>query len=67
MKRKMNKSDKIINFLKAHELISINALEKKCGLSQGTMAHALNGSRGLPEKYHESLIKELKRYGCKAC
>lgn len=62
----MNKSDKIINFLKAHELISINALEKKCGLPQSTIYKAQNG-RTLPEKYHESLIKELKRYGLKAC
>lgn len=61
----MNKSDKIINFLKAHELISIHALEKKCGLPQSTIYKAQNG-RTLPEKYHESLIKELKRYGLKA-
>ena len=57
---------KIIDFLKSHELISVHALEKKCGLPQSTIYKAKNG-RTLPEKYHESLIKELKRYGFKAC
>jgi hypothetical protein len=34
----------------------------QCGLPQSTIYKAQNG-RALPEKYHESLIKELKRYG----
>ncbi len=60
----MNRSMKIIDFLKSHELISVHALEKKCGIPQSTIGQAFKG-RGIPEKYHESLIKELKSYGFK--
>ena len=58
-------NEKILKFLKTHELISVHALEKKCGMPQSTIGQAQNG-RKVPEKYHESLIKELKRYGFKA-
>lgn len=60
--KQMN-SQTIIDFLKSHELISIHGLEKKLGLSNGTISKAVDGRRGLPEKYHEKIISELKKYG----
>jgi len=61
------KIDKAIEWLKTHELISINRLEKKIGIPQRVLSKVITGldGRALPDKYHGGLIKELKKYGFK--
>lgn len=54
---------KIIEFLRMHKLISIYGLEKKLSFPEGTIAKAVKGTRGLPNKYHDAIIFELKKYG----
>lgn len=49
--------------MKSHELISVYGLECKCDIPEGTVAKAVKGLRGIPEKYHEAVIKELRHYG----
>lgn len=53
----------IITFLKSHPLISLNQLEKICGVTQRTLGKAIKGERSIPIKNVDSLIKELKKYG----
>ena len=57
----MNK--KIIDFLKEHPLIAIAVLEKKCNVSASTIANAMAGRRGLPQKHIDKIVTELKKYG----
>ena len=52
-------------WLKEHDLITINRLEKKVGIPQRSLSKAMAGIRDLPEKYHADLIAELKKYGYK--
>jgi hypothetical protein len=61
----MTENEKIINWLKSRDLISINALEKKCGLAQGTISKVLNRkeNRNLNEKHIPILRETLKLYG----
>lgn len=61
------KIDKAIKWLQTHELISINRLEKKIGIPQRVLSKVVKelDGRELPEKYHNDLIKELKKYGFK--
>jgi hypothetical protein len=53
----------VLEWLKEHDLISINALEIKAGIPQRNLHKVLNGQRPLPVKYHKVLIKILKGYG----
>lgn len=61
------KIEKAIEWLQTHDLISINRLEKKVGIPQRVLSKVIKqlDGRDLPEKYHDDLIKELKRYGFK--
>ncbi len=54
-----------IEWLKAHDLISHRALEKRCGFPQGALYKALKGVRDLPPHYVPLLCFELKTYGFK--
>jgi hypothetical protein len=61
------KIDRAIVWLQEHDLISINRLEKKIGIPQRVLSKVITGldGRALPDKYHEALIAELKKYGFK--
>lgn len=61
------KIDRAITWLQEHELISINRLEKKVGIPQRVLSKVVTGldGRGLPDKYHDALFAELKKYGFK--
>jgi hypothetical protein len=61
------KIDRAITWLQEHDLISINRLEKKIGIPQRVLSKVVTGldGRALPDKYHEALIAELKKYGFK--
>lgn len=61
------KIDRAITWLQEHDLISINRLEKKIGIPQRVLSKVVTGldGRTLPEKYHATLIAELKKYGFK--
>lgn len=64
MKGNINKA---IAWLRTHDLISINRLEKKVGIPQRVLSKVITGldGRTLPEKYHEALLTEIKKYGFK--
>jgi hypothetical protein len=55
----------IIEWLRDHDLLSINRIERRVGIPQRVLAKALKGDRPLPEKYIRPLIKQLKKYGYK--
>lgn len=59
--------EKAIKWLRDHDLIAINRLEKKIGIPQRVLSKAITGidGRSLPEKYHTLLFNELKKYGFK--
>lgn len=57
--------DDAIDWVKTHDLISINRLEERVGIPQRVLAKAIAGSRALPEKYIGPLTVELKKYGFK--
>jgi len=63
--RKQVTIDNAIVWLRAHDLIAINRLEKKCGIPQRVLSKVVTelDGRSLPEKYHSALINELKKYG----
>lgn len=65
MDRHSQLSKQVCDFLKTHELISVNSLEKKLNLPQSTIGQALNGSREIPSKHLYNLIFELVQYGLK--
>lgn len=58
-------TNKIVNFLRTRPLISVNALEKQCDLSQGTISKAVAGLRSIPEHHFEIIEFALKKYGLK--
>lgn len=57
--------DKILDWIKEHDLLSINRLEERAGIPQRSLHKALNGVRPLPNKYVKPLEKILKKYGYK--
>ena len=65
--KNQTKIEKAITWLQEHELISINRLERKIGIPQRVLSKVVTGldGRGLPDKYHEALIAEIKKYGFK--
>lgn len=58
-------SDLICDFLKSHELISVNALEEKLQIPASTIGQALNGNRLIPSKHIYCILCELAKYGIK--
>jgi hypothetical protein len=65
MDRHSQLSKQVCDFLKTHELISTNGLEKKLNLPQSTIGQSLNGSRDIPRKHLFEIIRELIQYGLK--
>lgn len=59
----MAKTIDIIDWLRDHPLLSLNAIEKQLDLPQGTLSKALKGSRDLPVKHQSPLAELLKSYG----
>jgi hypothetical protein len=57
--------DKLLDWIREHDLLSINRLELRAGVPQRVLQKALQGDRPLPDKYAKPLIKELKKYGYK--
>jgi chromosome partitioning protein len=57
--------EKLLDWLKDHDLLSINRLEERVGIPQRSLHKAIKGIRPLPEKYEQPLTKELKKYGYK--
>lgn len=57
--------DKLLNWLRDHDLFSINRLEERAGIPQRVLSKALKGDRPLPDKYVKPLKKILKEYGYK--
>lgn len=55
--------EKIISWLKKHDLIKHALLEKKCNMPQGCIYKALKGKIGLPNHHVVSLTEALKPYG----
>ena len=56
-------SDMICDFLRSHNLISVNALEEKLNIPQSTIGKAMNENRLIPTKHIFPIICELSRYG----
>jgi len=50
----------IIKFIQDRPLISINGLEKQCGIPQGTIRPSM---RNIPKKYEDKIRKALMPYG----
>lgn len=67
MQKKQKTIDRAITWLRGHDLIAINRLEKKVGIPQRVLSKVITGldGRDLPEKYHDALIAEIKKYGFK--
>lgn len=65
MDRHSQLSKQVCDFLKTHDLISTNGLEKKLNLPQSTIGQSLNGSRDIPRKHLFEIIRELIQYGLK--
>lgn len=63
--QKDNGTKAIINFLKLHPAISVNALEIACYLPKTTIAQAMLGNRLIPAKHMNKLILVLIEYGFK--
>lgn len=59
----INESNALIEFLKTHPLISLNALEKKLNIPQSTLSKAVKGHRTIPIGYRYKLSLELRSYG----
>lgn len=59
----INESSALIQFLKKHELISLNALESKLNIPQSTLYKAVKGHRTIPIGYWYKLSLELRSYG----
>lgn len=57
--------DKLLDWIKDHDMLSINRLEERAGIPQRVLAKALKGDRPLPDKYVKPLEKILKKYGYK--
>lgn len=55
--------DKIVNWLRDHDLIKHLALEKKIGMPQGCIYKAIKGKIKLPQHHIILLLEELKPYG----
>jgi hypothetical protein len=55
--------DKLLEWIREHDLLSINRLEERAGVPQRVLSKALKGDRPLPKKYIDPLIKQLKKYG----
>jgi uncharacterized protein (DUF488 family) len=51
-----------IEFLKSHDLIAIEKLDRKLEIPITTIRQAMLIKRKIPEKYHKKIIKELKKY-----
>ena len=51
------------DWLLEHPLLSRHAIEKAANMSRGTLEHFIKERRGLPEKYHKSLVSVLNDYG----
>ena len=51
------------DWLLEHPLLSRHAIEKEAKMSRGTLEHFIKERRGLPEKYHKSLVSVLSNYG----
>lgn len=56
-------NEQIIDFLKDHHLISVEGLERYLGIPHKTITQAMAGTRQIPKKYHEEIIKHLRNYG----
>jgi len=61
----MMNSDNIVQFLKEHPLINVNALERECNLAQGVISKALNGKRTIAGSSVPAIIAVLESYGLK--
>lgn len=65
MDRHSQLSKQVCDFLKTHELISVNSLEKKLSIPQSTIGQSLSGKRDIPQKHLFEIIHELIQYGLK--
>jgi uncharacterized protein YcgL (UPF0745 family) len=57
--------DKLLDWIRDHDLLSINRLEERAGVPQRVLQKALKGERPLPAHHAKKLEKELKKYGYK--
>lgn len=62
---KQTKIERALEWLNEHELITILRLERKLGIPDRVLTKAIAGDRPLPDKYHNPLFEELKKYGFK--
>jgi hypothetical protein len=59
----MEEKQKLLDWIKSRDLLSINRVEERCGIPQRMLQKALKELQPLPDKYVPSLQKELKKYG----
>jgi hypothetical protein len=57
--------DKLLDWIREHDLLSINRLEERADVPQRVLQKALKGERPLPARHVKKLEKELKKYGYK--
>lgn len=56
----------VVEWLQAHELISIAKLERRCDIPQGSLSNALAGKmERLSDKHLPKLVVVLRDYGFK--
>jgi predicted transcriptional regulator len=59
----MTDEEKIITWLKEHDLIKHLALERKCGMPQGCLYKIIHGKIEFPPHHIPTIAKQLKPYG----
>ena len=66
MSKRKHSAETIKQWLQAHPLVKIKALEVAAKVPVHTIKHSLVlGLRNLPEKYIEQIVAVLKEYGYK--
>ncbi len=63
IERSLIPENQILDWIKNHDLIKVNSLEKKCGIPQAMINKALSGKVALPVKHLPALLKALRPYG----
>jgi hypothetical protein len=55
--------DKLLDWIREHDLLSINRLEERAGVPQRVLQKALKGERPLPAHHAKAIIDLLVEYG----
>lgn len=59
----MANKEKVLSWLKQHDLITIQRLEVRCNIPQRMLQKAIKELQPLPDKYVPEIVAVLKQYG----